>query len=46
MNASNVNIDDDNNVTSIVDAKNVLAAYRTLCAAEEKSCDQLIVFGE
>ncbi|MGI9287453.1 MAG: 2,4'-dihydroxyacetophenone dioxygenase family protein [Pseudomonadales bacterium] len=43
---SNVNIDDDNNVTSIVDAKTVLGAYRMLCAAEGKSCDKLIVFGE
>lgn len=43
---SNVNIDDDNNVTSIIDAKTVLAAYRALCAAEGKRCDKLIVFGE
>lgn len=43
---SNVNIDDEGNVTSIIDAKAVLQIYRLLCAAEGKSCDKLIVLGE
>lgn len=43
---SNVNIDDDNNVTSILDAKTVLKVYRAMCAAEGKNCDNLIVLGE
>ena len=43
---SNINIDDDNNVTSILDARSVLTAYRALCEAEGKSCDKVIVHGE
>ena len=43
---SNVNIDDDNNVTSILDARSVLATYRAFCEAEGKSCEQVIVHGE
>jgi len=43
---SNVNIDDDNNVTSMVDARAILTMYRALCEAEGKSCDNLIVHGE
>ena len=43
---SNVNIDDMGNVTSILDAKTVLAAYRALCEAEGESCGDVIVVGE
>jgi len=43
---SNVNIDDAGDVTSILDAKTLLKVYRALCAAEGKSCDNLIVIGE
>jgi quercetin dioxygenase-like cupin family protein len=43
---SNINIDDDGNVTSILDAKTVLTAYRALCELEGKSCDKVIVVGE
>jgi len=43
---SNVNIDDDGNVISILDAKTVLKVYRAMCAAEGKNCDKLIVLGE
>ena len=43
---SNINVDENGNVTGIVDAKGVLEAYRGLCAAEGKSCDKLIVIGE
>jgi len=43
---SNVNIDDDGNVISILDAKTVLKVYRAMCAAEGKNCDNLIVIGE
>ena len=39
---SNVNIDDDGNVTSVLDAKTVLKAYRALC----ESADKVIVMGE
>lgn len=43
---SNINIDDAGDVTSILDARTVLAAYRALCEGEGKSCDQVIVQGE
>jgi len=43
---SNVNIDGNGDVTSIIDARTVLHLYRTLCKAEGKSCDKLIVTGE
>lgn len=43
---SNVNIDDEGSVTSVLDAKTILNVYRALCAAEGKSCDKLIVVGE
>jgi quercetin dioxygenase-like cupin family protein len=43
---SNINIDDKGDVTSILDARIVLTAYRGLCEAEGKSCDKVIVFGE
>jgi len=43
---SNVNIDDDGNVISLLDAKTVLKVYRAVCAAEGKNCDKLIVIGE
>ncbi|TNC79786.1 MAG: cupin [Oleiphilus sp.] len=43
---SNVNIDDEGNVTSIIDAKTVLNIYRALAQAEGKSCDKMIVIGE
>ena len=43
---SNVNIDDDGNVTSILDAKTVLQIYRGLVQAEGKTCENLIVVGE
>ena len=43
---SNVNIDDDDNVTSIDDARSALTNYRAMCEAAGKSCDNLIVHGE
>jgi 2,4'-dihydroxyacetophenone dioxygenase len=43
---SNVNLDDDGNVTSLVDAKSLLTIYRALCEAEGKNCDKVIVHGE
>ena len=43
---SNVNIDDGGNVTSIMDAKTVLKAYRALCELAGKSSDRVIVIGE
>ncbi len=43
---SNVNIDDDGNVTSIIDAKTILTVYRALCEVEGKNCDKVIVVGE
>ena len=46
IHGSNVNIDDDGNVISILDAKTVLKAYRALCALEGKNCDHVIVIGE
>ena len=39
---SNVNIDDDGNVISILDAKTVLKAYRALCELEGKSSEKVI----
>jgi len=43
---SNVNIDDKGNVTSVLDAATLLKVYRMLCAADGKTCDNVIVFGE
>jgi hypothetical protein len=43
---SNINLDDDNNVTSMVDAKGLLTLYRALCEVDGKNCDKVIVFGE
>lgn len=43
---SNVNIDDKGSVTSVLDAATLLKVYRMLCAAEGKTCDNVIVFGE
>ncbi len=43
---SNVNINDKGDVTSVLDAATLLKVYRMLCAAEGKSCDNVIVFGE
>jgi 2,4'-dihydroxyacetophenone dioxygenase len=43
---SNINLDDDNNVTGMVDAKGLLALYRALCEVDGKNCDKVIVFGE
>lgn len=43
---SNVNVDDDGNVTSILDARTVLTVYRALCEATGQNCDKTIVVGE
>ena len=43
---SNINLDDDNNITGIVDAKGLLTGYRALCEVDGKNCDKVIVFGE
>lgn len=43
---SNVNVDDDGNVTSILDARTVLKAYRALCELSGQNCDKVIVMGE
>ncbi|NIB39957.1 cupin [Pseudomaricurvus alkylphenolicus] len=43
---SNVNINDDGDVTSVLDARTVLKLYRALCQAQGSNCDNVIVFGE
>lgn len=43
---ANINIDNDGNVTSMVDAHSILAAYRGLCEAQGLSHDKVIVIGE
>ncbi|MEM1145619.1 MAG: 2,4'-dihydroxyacetophenone dioxygenase family protein [Pseudomonadota bacterium] len=43
---ANVNLDDDGNVASILDAATALTLYREACAAEGLSCEKLIVLGE
>ena len=43
---SNVNVDEEGNVSSILDAQTVLAVYRSLCQAMGYSCDNVIVVGE
>jgi hypothetical protein len=43
---SNINLDDDNHVTGMVDAKGLLTLYRALCEIEGKNCDKVIVLGE
>lgn len=42
---SNVNIDEEGNVTSIIDAKSVLQIYQALANAEGKSTDRVIIHG-
>jgi len=46
ISGSELNMADDGNVVSMLDAKNMLAIYRALCKAEGKSCDKVIVHGE
>ena len=43
---TNINIDPDGNVVSIVDAKAILDLYRNTCDAAGQSYDKLIVIGE
>ncbi|NND69148.1 MAG: 2,4'-dihydroxyacetophenone dioxygenase family protein [Halioglobus sp.] len=43
---SNLNINEAGDVTSVLDARVVLTAYRGLCEAEGKNCDRVIVLGE
>jgi len=43
---ANINLDEDNNITSIVDANTVLQAYRAYCASMKINCEKLIVVGE
>ncbi|MNZ64259.1 hypothetical protein D3C78_824260 [compost metagenome] len=43
---SNVDIDEKGDVIRILDARTALTVYRALCAAEGKTCDNLIVVGE
>ena len=43
---SNVNIDDEGNVTSVIDAKTILKVYRAMCDLEGKSSEKVIVMGE
>ena len=43
---SNVNINDKGDVTSVLDAATLLKVYRMLCAADGKTCDNVIVSGE
>jgi flagellar basal body rod protein FlgG len=40
---SNVNVDEEGNVTSIIDAQTVLRIYRALCEASGKSAAKVIV---
>ena len=43
---ANVNLDANGNVTGIIDAQGILAAYRALCDAKGLSHDKVIVIGE
>jgi quercetin dioxygenase-like cupin family protein len=43
---ANVNLDDQGNITSIIDAKTALDLYRGYCAALDLDCSRLIVHGE
>ncbi len=43
INGCNVNVDDKGNVTSIIDAQTILKIYQTLCQAEGKNPDGVIV---
>ena len=43
---SNIILDDDNNVASMVDANGLLPLYRALCEVGGKNCDKVIVLGE
>ena len=46
VHGANINIDEAGNVTGIIDAQGILAAYRMLCDAEGVSHDKVIVIGE
>ncbi|WP_390616076.1 2,4'-dihydroxyacetophenone dioxygenase family protein [Maricurvus nonylphenolicus] len=43
---SNVNVDENGDVTSMVDARTILKVYRALCELKGESCDNVIVIGE
>lgn len=43
---SNINVDDEGNVISILDSKTILKGYRALCELAEVNCDRVIVHGE
>lgn len=42
---SNVNVDDDGNVVSILDAQKVSILYAAMCEAQGLNCDKMIVNG-
>ena len=46
IHGANVNIDEKGDVTGVVDAQSILAAYRGLCEAQNLSHDKVIVHGE
>ena len=46
IHGANVNMDEEGNVTGIVDAQSILAAYRALCDTQHLSHDKVIVNGE
>lgn len=46
MTGANINVDENNNITGIVDGAAVLAAYREACEAEGKSTSRVLVIGE
>ena len=43
VNGCNINVDEEGNVTSILDAQTVLRAYTALCEAEGKSAEGVII---
>lgn len=43
VNGCNINVDEEGNVTSILDAQTILKAYTVLCEAEGKSAEGVII---
>jgi len=40
---ANIQLDENGNVTSVLDARSILEIYQALCAAEGKNCDNLLI---
>jgi quercetin dioxygenase-like cupin family protein len=46
VHGANLNLDDNGNITSVLDAPNILSGYRALCEAQNLDSSRVIVHGE